>query len=90
MKGGNGVSEANGITLCSKGEIPYCVSRKPPLDGVCLGRLVSPADNVIRSRKPFWIADVSPQKVFNHKEHIEHKETIGDSFPKFQKTLLPF
>ena len=32
MEDCNGVREANGITLCSKGEIPYCVSRKPPLD----------------------------------------------------------
>ena len=26
MKGGNGESEANVVTLCSKGEIPYCVA----------------------------------------------------------------
>ena len=38
MEGGNGVSEANVVTLCSKGEMPYCVSQKRPLDGVCLGR----------------------------------------------------
>ena len=38
LEGGNEVSEANVVTLCSKGEIPYCVSRKRPLDGACLGR----------------------------------------------------
>ncbi len=32
MKGGNGESVANVVTLCLKGEIPHCVSRKPPLD----------------------------------------------------------
>ena len=32
MKDGNGESEANVVTLCSKCEIPHCVSRKPPLD----------------------------------------------------------
>ena len=32
MKDGNGESVANVVTLCLKGEIPHCVSRKPPLD----------------------------------------------------------
>ena len=26
LEGGNEVSEANVVTLCSKGEIPYCVA----------------------------------------------------------------
>ena len=30
MEGGNGVSEANVVTLCSKGEIPYCVAENAP------------------------------------------------------------
>ena len=45
MKGGNGVRVANGITQFAegepkrlKGDILYCVSRKRPLDGACLGR----------------------------------------------------
>ena len=38
MKGGNGANAVSEVTLCSKGEIPYCVSRKRPLDGACLGR----------------------------------------------------
>ena len=30
MEGGNEVSEANGITLCLKGEIPYCEVENVP------------------------------------------------------------
>ena len=32
LKGGNVASETSEVTLCSKCEIPHCVSRKPPLD----------------------------------------------------------
>ena len=41
MEGGNGESAANEITLCSKGEMPYCEAENAPwmapvLGGLCL------------------------------------------------------
>ena len=46
MEGGNGVRGANGITQFAEGEpkrwrrvYQNAASRKPPLDGACLGRL---------------------------------------------------
>ncbi len=45
MKGGNGANAVSGITQFAEGEPKrlkgdklYCVSRKRPLDGACLGR----------------------------------------------------
>ncbi len=39
MKGGNGVREANVVTLCLKCEITYCVSRTSARMAPALGRL---------------------------------------------------
>ncbi len=50
MKGGNGVTNGSGITLCLKGEIPYCVSRKRPLDVARLGLLARTRNNLFRRK----------------------------------------
>ena len=40
MKGGNGVREANVVTLCSKGEIPYDAAENFPWMDSALGVLL--------------------------------------------------
>ena len=73
MEGGYEVREANVVTLCSKGEIPYCVSRKPSLDGVCLGRLVGSRNQQIRSQKTPRIASEARRRILCRKERRERK-----------------
>ncbi|MBR5711799.1 MAG: hypothetical protein IKX40_13675 [Thermoguttaceae bacterium] len=62
MEGGNEVREANVVTLCSKGEIPYCVAENAiwmapvpggQLDGKSRQGKAETSNNLLNAKSPF-------------------------------------
>ena len=80
MEGGNGVRAANVVTLCSKGEIPYCVAVNSPWMAPVPGRLAETRKNLFRSspQPTRWIGCLSRRRKYlaakNAKKSLKLRE----------------